>query len=67
MYAGAENKMKVRIKNGNCPDHLSHNHEYEVIHALKDIFAIKDNSGDFIDINLCNCPHLNGGSWEIVE
>lgn len=59
--------MKVKIKSysGELP-YLTPEKEYEVIEIKSDYFVIE---ADMFGTAFCcmeNCPHLNGGSWEIV-
>ena len=61
-------KVKIKTYNGELPSYLTSEKEYEVIwqygHGVVDVIA--DNKiTTTIDIN--DCYHLDGGSWEIVE
>lgn len=64
--------MKVKIKsfNGELPDYLSKNGEYDLfhdkIHGI-DFYSILDKNMNIKNICLEHCDHLNGGSWEVLE
>lgn len=58
-------KVKIKTHNGEL-SYLTPEKEYEVIGSTSDCFVIKaDKHGNAL-CNMENCPHLNGGSWEIV-
>lgn len=58
-------KVKIKTHNGELY-YLTPGKEYEVIGSTSDCFVIKaDNHGNAL-CNMENCPHLHGGSWEIV-
>lgn len=66
--------MKVRIKSGECPSYLTVGKVYKVHRIVSyddGLFEItEDIAEDHADHILCNfegCPHLNGGSWEVVD
>lgn len=35
--------------------------------GYKYAFSIIDDDNDIIDCKFVGCPHLNGGSWEVIE
>lgn len=61
--------MKIRIKtyNGELPSYLTVGKEYDVIHGCGIYLDISGDDGCpvFVDIN--DCGHLNGGSWEVCD
>lgn len=64
--------MKVKIKsfNGELPEYLTLGKVYDVVNDCGNFGIYVDIVGDdgflvFLDID--DCSHLNGGSWEIVE
>ena len=69
MYAGTENKMKVRIKIGEFPSYLTVGKVYETHKEYHDLMACKIycDLGRELLINLDFSHYLNGGSWEIVD
>ena len=68
-YHGDGDIMKVRIKSGECPSYLTVGKVYEAHEDYKDLMACKiyGDNGRELTINLDYSPHLNGGSWEIVD
>ena len=61
--------MKVKIKtfNGELPDYFTLGKEYNaMVRSDYSLFIIDDDS-DSILCAFNGYPHLNGGSWEIVE
>ena len=59
--------MKVKIKSHNGElTYLTPEKEYEVIESNSDYFVIEADMYGNAFCNRENCPHLNGGSWEIV-
>ena len=62
-------EMKVKIKSFNCelPEYLTLGKVYDVIHGCGIYVDIAGDDGFpvFLDIN--DCSHLNGGSWEVIE
>lgn len=62
--------MKIRIKSGDCPSYLTVGKVYEAkrLSFSDKLWSLVDDQDDEIIINLTeDCPHLNGGSWEIVN
>ena len=60
--------MKVRIKSGECPDYLTVGKiYYVVVGSHNTAHKIQKDTGDYIKVILSGCPHLNWGSWEIVD
>lgn len=61
--------MKVKIKtfNGELPSYLTVGKEYEVVNGTPPCLEIIDNYGHVVYILVNGCPHLKGGSWEVVE
>lgn len=62
--------MKIRIKSGDCPSYLTVGRVYEVtIQTIggNDYLWVESWDGSVVDIDINNCVHLNGGSWEIVD
>ena len=60
--------MKVKIKsfNGELPSYLTIGKEYDCFVNFGDISFENDYGGQtYIDLE--NCRHLKGGSWEVVE
>ena len=57
--------MKVRIKSGECPSYLTVGKFYEVVGVDAD--SIVNDMKTWIPIDISNCKHLNGGSWEVVD
>ena len=58
-------KVKIKTHNGEL-SYLTPEKEYEVIGSTSDCFVIKaDKHGNAL-CRMSDCPHLNGGSWEIV-
>lgn len=60
--------MKVKIKsfNGDLPSYLTVGREYVCFVNFGDI-SFLDDIGVQTYIDIDNCRHLNGGSWEVVE
>lgn len=58
--------MKVKIKkfNGELPSYLSYCKEYVVISGNYPYLDILGDNGEDIFIDINDCSHLNGGSWE---
>lgn len=61
--------MKVKIKsfNGELPSYLTEGKEYPAMKRSDYSFFVFDNDGDSTLCAFINCPHLNGGSWEVVK
>lgn len=64
--------MKVKIKhfNGKLPHYLTLNKVYKVtpsVVGFEDLYDLRDDVGDTLNIDLEDCAHLNGGSWEVVN
>ena len=62
--------MKIRIKsfNGELPSYLMLDKEYQVMQESEYFHQyVIDDEDDAVFFDLHNCPHLNGGSWEIVS
>lgn len=64
--------MKVKIKsfNGELPSYLSKDNGYEIEHMDSHgrYFIYISDSDEYVRIDdMENCPHLNGGSWEVVD
>ena len=60
--------MKIRIKNGEVPEYLTVGKVYDVSDVSNNIsYKILDDVGDYIKVVLGSCPHLNWGSWEVVD
>lgn len=61
--------MKVKIKsfNGVLPEYLTVGKEYEVVDGKYPYFDIIDDCNENVYIDVNDCDHLNGGSWEVVE
>ena len=63
--------MKVKIKhfNGELPHYLTLNKVYKVTPSVgfEDLYDLRDDVGDTLNIGLEDCAHLNYGSWEIVN
>lgn len=62
--------MKIKIKsfNGELPSYLTVGKVYNVdcIESFTSV-SITNDLDKFIVVRVVNCPHLNGGSWEVVE
>ena len=60
--------MKIKIKNcnGELPSYLTVGKEYECFVNFGDI-SFPDDVGVQTYIDMNNCRHLNGGSWEVVD
>lgn len=58
-------KVKIKTYNGELP-YLTPEKEYEVIESKSDYFVIEADRHGNAFCRMNNCPHLNGGSWEIV-
>ena len=59
--------MKVKIKSHNGELlYLTTGKEYEVISGSSGYFVIEADKHGNAFCKMENCPHLNGGSWEIV-
>lgn len=58
-------KVKIKTHNGEL-SYLTPEKEYEVIGSTSDCFVIEADVPGTALCNMENCPHLNGGSWEIV-
>ena len=61
--------MKVKIKSfvGELPEYFKIDEVYDVKHRSEYTFFLDDDEGDRWICLYDNCPHLNGGSWEVVE
>lgn len=64
--------MKIRIKtyNGEMPSYLTTNGVYRVQQKceLSPQFIYDDTgSGTRVYFSMDNCPHLNGGAWDVVS
>lgn len=64
--------MKVKIKsfNGELPSYLTEGGVYRVFQDcdLSPQYIYDDTgSGERVYFLMDDCPHLNGGSWEVVE
>ena len=62
--------MKVKIKsfNGELPSYLTAGKVYDADeYSVCGKLYMWDDTDDFVFIRMKNCPHLNGGSWEIVD
>lgn len=64
-------KIKVRFIIGELPEYLTLEKVYETINneinselCLYEILS-DDGQSDFISLK--DCPHLNGGDWEVIE
>ena len=57
--------MKVRVKSGECPSYLTVGKVYEVVGIGAD--SIVNDMKTWIPIDISNCKHPNGGSWEVVD
>ena len=62
-------KIKIKSYNGELPDYLTLDKEYEVLEYYEDVdsFYIVDDQEDEIYTLRTSTHHLNGGEWEIVE
>ena len=60
--------MKIKIKsfNEDLPDYLTFGKVYECFVNFGDI-SFPDDIGVQTYIDMDNCRHLNGGSWEVVD
>ena len=62
--------MKVQIKsfNGELPDYLTVGKVYP-LDAIDDFYGgdIIDDDCEKLFIQINECHHLNGGSWEVVD
>lgn len=62
--------MKIKIKsfNGELPSYLTVGKVYEVdcVESFTSV-SITSDLNKFTVVRITNCPHLNGGSWEIVD
>ena len=58
-------KVKIKTHNGELL-YLTTGKEYEVIGSTSDCFVIKTDKHGNALCRMSDCPHLNGGSWEIV-
>ena len=61
--------MKIRIKthNGELPSYLTTGKIYEATVYMDGFMDLVDDEGEEIACIINRCPHLNGGSWEVVE
>lgn len=61
--------MKIRIKNGSPPSYLTAGKAYEVDPSagFDGLYDLVDDTGDTLNIDIEDCAHLNGGSWEVVR
>lgn len=63
--------MKIRIKtyNGDLPSYLTVGKVYEVSpsEGFDGLYDLIDDTSDTLNIDIDDCIHLNGGSWEIVN
>lgn len=61
--------MKVKIKcfNGDLPEYLTLNKEYQVITFDEKGFDFLDDANDWVYTLVEKSSILNGGSWEIVK
>lgn len=61
--------MKIRIKtyNGELPSYLTLGKEYTVIDDMHEVAVIRDDKQQEQMIMFFDCPHLNGGSWEVCD
>lgn len=63
--------MKVKIKEyfGELPNYLTLEKIYDVTPSVgfEDLYNLRDDVGDTLNIDLEDCIHLNNGSWEIVN
>ena len=63
-------KIKIKIYNGKLPEYLTTDGVYRVQQEceLSPQFIYDDTgSGTRVYFLMGNCPHLNGGTWEVVE
>ena len=63
--------MKIKIKNfnGELPDYLTVGEVYEVSpsYGFDGLYDLVDDTKDTLNIDIDDCVHLNGGSWEIIN
>lgn len=61
--------MKIKIKsfNGALPDYLTIGKVYKIIDDMHEVAVIQDDNSREQLIMFFDCPHLSGGSWEIVN
>lgn len=61
--------MKIKIKsfNGVLPSYLTGGKEYFVVDGSTPYFDIIGDCGGLVLLDVNDCPHLNGGSWEVVN
>ena len=63
--------MKVKIKEcfGDLPNYLTLGKVYKVTPSVgfEDLYDLRDDVGDTLNIDLEDCVHLNNGSWEVVS
>ena len=62
-------KIKIKSYNGELPNYLTLDKEYEVLECDDDVdgFSIVDDQGAIIYTLRTSIRHLDGGEWEIVE
>lgn len=63
-------KLKIKSFKGKLPSCLSETIGYEIEHIDSQgrYFIYISDSDEYVRIDdIENCPHLNGGSWEIVD
>ena len=62
-------KVKVKSFNGELPEYLIEDKEYEIEFIMLDsVFITTDfDDHEYVCITLNNCKHLNGGDWEIIN
>lgn len=62
--------MKIKIKsfNGVLPEYLTVGKVYTVacVESFTSV-SIASDLNKFMVVRIVNCPHLNGGSWEVVD
>jgi hypothetical protein len=58
-------KVKIKTHNGEL-SYLTPEKEYEVIESNSGYFVIEADVPGTALCRMSDCPHLNGGSWEIV-
>lgn len=61
--------MKVRIKtfNGGLPEYLTEGKEYEVVCGNGRYLDIVGDNEMPVLLDINDCDHLNGGSWEVIN
>lgn len=60
-------KVKIKTYNGALPSYFTLGKEYIVVDDMHESAVIRDDKLNEVDIMFFNCPHLNGGLWEVVE